>query len=302
MSQTDQIHISVFPRYKDIFIHFLKKFWETIILLLESKIGTIGAAIVMFWFLLALFAPLISPYDPNISMEPNLLPGGLYSNGSTSWLGTDHLGRDMLSRIIWGGRTALFWATLATITAYFFGTVLGLMAGYKRGIIDNIIVSVANVILAFPVLVIYLIIISLIGASGLNIIVAIVFATSPGIMRIVRGLTLETSKREYIEAARTQGQSDFEIMFKEILPNVCGPLIIDGCLRIGYVIVMIGILGFLGLGLPPPDPDWGGMINETRQLAMIFPHMTVLPAMAISSLVLGLSFLADGLHDIANSD
>ena len=156
--------------------------------------------------------------------------------------------------------------------------------------------------LSFPVLVLYIIIIATVGASGLNIIIAITFASAPGVMRIVRGLVLDLRNRDYVAAAQTRGEPTWRIMLVEILPNARGPLIVDACLRLGYVIITIGVLGFLGLGLPPPDPDWGGMVNETRQMAMAFPHMTLFPCIAISSLILGFNLLADGLREISLRD
>jgi peptide/nickel transport system permease protein len=179
---------------------------------------------------------------------------------------------------------------------------MGLAAGYRRGRTDDILSFIANVILSFPVLVLYVIIIATIGASAVNILVAVTFASAPGIFRIVRGLALDLRNREYVFAAETRGESPWRIMMIEILPNARGPLIVDACLRLGYVIITIGVLGFLGLGLPPPDPDWGGMINETRQMAMSFPHMTIFPGIAISSLVLGFNLLADGLREVSLRD
>jgi peptide/nickel transport system permease protein len=175
----------------------------------------------------------------------------------------------------------------------------GLVAGYKQRWWDEILSRISDIVLSFPVLVLYIIIIATIGASGVNIVIAIVFASAPGIMRIVRGLTLDLRNRDYVAAARTRGESSLYIMWVEILPNARGPLIVDACLRVGYVIITIGVLGFLGLGLPPPDPDWGGMINETRAMAMVFPHMTIFPCLAISSLVLGFNLLADGLRELS---
>ena len=131
---------------------------------------------------------------------------------------------------------------------------------------------------------------------------AVTFATGPLVMRIVRGLVLDLRNREYVSAAETRGENAWRIMLVEILPNARGPLIVDGCLRLGYVIITIGVLGFLGLGLPPPDPDWGGMINETRQMALAFPHMTVFPCIAISTLILGFNLMADGLREISLRD
>ena len=272
-------------------------------LLRESWVGMLGAFLVLFWVLVAILAPLIAPFDPNSSIQPFAKPGmEAVKVGGTFWLGTDHIGRDILSRIIWGSRTVLIYAPLATICAYTLGILMGLAAGYRGGWTDDILSRIADIILSFPVLVLYIIIIATIGASGFNIIIAITFASSPGIMRIVRGLVLDLRNRDYVAAAQTRGESDWRVMLVEILPNARGPLIVDACLRLGYVIITIGVLGFLGLGLPPPDPDWGGMVNETRQMAMAFPHMTLFPCIAISSLILGFNLLADGLREISLRD
>ncbi len=271
-------------------------------LLRESWVGMIGAGLVFFWVIVALLAPLISPFDPNAHLQPFARPGTAFAQGGTFWLGTDNTGRDILSRLMWGSRTVLFYAPLAALTAYTVGIAMGLAAGYMRGWVDDVLSRLADIILSFPVLVLYIIIIATVGASGLNIVIAITFASAPGVMRIVRGLVLDLRNRDYVAAAQTRGEPAWRIMLVEILPNARGPLIVDACLRLGYVIITIGVLGFLGLGLPPPDPDWGGMINETRQMAMAFPHMTVFPCIAISSLILGFNLLADGLREISLRD
>jgi peptide/nickel transport system permease protein len=271
-------------------------------LLRESWVGMVGTFLVLFWVMVAILAPLLAPFDPNSMIQPFAKPGIAAAKGGTFWLGTDHIGRDILSRIIWGSRTVLIYAPLATLSAYTLGILMGLAAGYRGGWVDDILSRIADIILSFPVLVLYIIIIATIGASGINIIIAITFASSPGIMRIVRGLVLDLRNRDYVAAAQTRGESDWKVMLVEILPNARGPLIVDACLRLGYVIITIGVLGFLGLGLPPPDPDWGGMVNETRQMAMAFPHMTLFPCVAISSLILGFNLLADGLREISLRD
>ena len=271
-------------------------------LLRESGVGMIGAAIIAFWVLTALLAPWIAPFEPNATLMPFARPGAAFDAGGTFWLGTDQIGRDILSRIIWGSRTVLFYAPLATLSAYILGILMGVVAGYRGGWWDVVLSRISDIILSFPVLVLYIIIIATVGASGINIVIAITFASSPGIMRIVRGLVLDLRNRDYVAAAQTRGEGDWHIMLVEILPNARGPLIVDACLRLGYVIITIGVLGFLGLGLPPPDPDWGGMINETRAMAMAFPHMTVFPCIAISSLILGFNLLADGLREISLRD
>ena len=224
----------------------------------------------------------------------------MFEGSKTFLLGTDHLGRDILSRILYGARTVLVYAPLATGCAYIVGIAMGLTAGYKRGWVDALLSRLSDIVLSFPVLVLYVLIIATVGASAINIVLAITFASAPGIMRIVRGLTLDLRQRDYVAAAQLRGESTPHIMLVEILPNALGPLIVDACLRLGYVTIMIGVLGFLGLGLPPPTPDWGSMINETRTMAQVFPWMALFPCLAISSLVLGLNLLADGLQGMVH--
>ncbi|MCR9255468.1 MAG: ABC transporter permease [Alphaproteobacteria bacterium] len=261
----------------------------------------IGVAIVAFWLLVAMFAPLLTAYDPNATIAPFQKPFATVGE-NFFLLGTDHLGRDIWSRIAHGSRTVLFYAPLATLSAYIVGILMGVLAGYRRGWYDEILSRISDIILSFPVLVLYVIVIATFGASGTNIVIAITFASAPGIMRIVRGLVLDLRNRDYIAAAQTRGESPWRIMLVELLPNARGPLIVDACLRLGYVTITIGVLGFLGLGLPPPDPDWGGMINESRNMAQVFPHMVIFPCIAISSLVLGLNLIADGLREISLND
>lgn len=281
---------------------FARSLFGSLALLRESSVGMVGFALVLFWALVALFAPLIAPLSPTAQIQPFAAPGTETAAGQVLWLGADQLGRDILSRIIYGSRTVLFYAPIATFCAYFVGCIFGLLAGYLGGWVDDLLNRVADIILAFPVLVLYVVIIVLIGPSGLNIVLAVTFASAPGIMRIVRGLTLDLRNRDYIAAAQTSGASLPWILFVEILPNARGPLIVDACLRMGYVIITIGVLGFLGLGLPPPTPDWGSMVADTRSMITFAPWMALFPAIAISSLVLGFNLLADGIREISLRD
>jgi len=273
--------------------------WARVRLLKESPVGMVGVFLVLFWILVAVFAPWIAPHDPNESNMDALIdptPTGV------NWLGTDNQGRDILSRIIWGSRTVLTVAPMAVICAYAIGCMLGLLAGYYRGWVDQVINRIADVILSFPAIILYIIVIMRFGPSALNIVMAVVFIAAPQIVRIVRGMTLELREQDYVAAAKMRGESPLYIMIAEILPNARGPLIVDACLRMGYTTITIGVLGFLGLGLPPPDPDWGGMVKDTYSMMTIYPHMSLFPALAISSLVVGFSLLADGIREISLRD
>jgi ABC-type dipeptide/oligopeptide/nickel transport system permease subunit len=258
--------------------------------------AAIGVLMVGGWIVVALFSSFLAPYDPLHSMVPLVPPGAHGPDGNTYWLGTDALGRDILSRLIYGARTVVVVATVATLTAYAVGISAGLIAGYFRGRIDAALSFAANVILSFPVLVLYIVIIVAIGASAGNVVIAVTFGSAPGIFRIVRAITIDLRNRDFVAAAIIQGERTWRVLVAEILPNSSGPLIVDFCLRLGYTAITMGVLGFLGLGLPPPTPDWGGMVNEGRAMAFVFPHLVIFPCLAISSLVLGLSLLADGLR------
>ncbi len=272
-------------------------------LIRESWIGTAGLIILLFWVVMAVLAPILPIFDPNAQIAPMQPLGAVAADGSgTFWLGTDFKGRDILSRIIWGSQRVLFWASLATFVAYIVGMAMGAAAGYLGGWWDEVISFFGNVLLSFPVMVLYIIIITKLGPSPFNIVIAVTFASAPGIMRIVRGLILDIRTRDYVFAAQTRGESPLYVMLVELLPNARGPLIVDACLRMGYTIIALATLGFLGLGLPPPDPDWGAMIAESVPMGAFAGHAMVVPALAVSSLVLGFNLLADGLREISLRD
>lgn len=270
-----------------------RRFWEGFSVVLRSRVAVVGLAIIVFWVLVAILAPLIAPHSPlaQDSSAINQGPSRQYL------LGTDNMGRDILSRLIHGSRTILLLAPVSVLASVAVGTFLGLLGGYFGGLIDEVVMRILDAILAFPTILLYLIIIAAIGPSALNVILAITFVGSPGVARLVRSLTLDIRTREYIRAAETRGENPFYIMFLEILPNARGPIIIDSMLRVGYAIFAIGTLGFLGLGLPPPTPDWGGMISEARKYIWTNPLGVLWPALAISSLVVALNLFADGLRE-----
>jgi peptide/nickel transport system permease protein len=267
--------------------------------LLESPSAMIGIALTLFWALAALLAPWLAPYPPNAS---DLAALAHPTPSAAHWLGTDHLGRDILSRILWGARTVLTVAPIAVLGATAFGSLVGLTAGYYRGWIDLVITRISDIVLSFPVIILYMIILAIYGSSAINIIAVITLTKAPIIARIVRGITLELREREYVAAAKMRGESALYIMLVEILPNARGPLIVEMCLRMGYTIITIGVLGFLGIGLPPPDPDWGGMVKDTYGMMSVWPHMSLIPCAVISSLVIGFNLLSIGLREIGLRD
>lgn len=266
---------------------------DSVQVLFASKTAVMGLVIVLAWVMVALFAPLLTRYGP---LEQDYL---MLNQGPSSAhiLGTDHLGRDVWSRLAFGARTILTLGPLSVLVAFMVGITLGLPAGYYGGWIDETIMRILDAIMAFPTILLYMIIISALGASPFNVVVAIAIGGAPGIARLVRALTMDIRTREYVSAAKLRGDKDIEIMLREILPNCRGPLIVDFLLRMGYAAFYIGTLGFLGLGLPPPTPDWGGMVQEghSRMFANVWPVLSA--TASIVSLVIGLNLFADGLRE-----
>ena len=264
----------------------------------SSWVAVLGLTLVCFWFLAAVGVPFLPLPDPNKPLAPLALPGTV-KHGVYFLLGSDVRGRDMLSRTLWGCQRVLVWGITATAVAYFVGVSLGLLGGYLRGWWDEVVSFAANLLLSFPVMVLFILILNLLGQSGFNIVIAVTCSSAPVIMRLVRGLALDATTRDYIQAAQTRGEHPLWMMFIEILPNVRGPLLVDACLRLGYTTVAITTLTFLGLGLQPPDPDWGLMIKEGATAALLwkYAYLVAIPAVSVSSLILGFNMLADGLRE-----
>ncbi len=285
----------------------LERLWQGASILLESKVALIGLAIVLFWVLVAIFAPLLTPYTPTEQdyLAQNQGPSAQHP------LGTDELGRDVWARLIYGARVVLImlpvtnslWLPLGTaiwgvLLGLLIGSTLGLMGGYLGGWIDEVVMRLLDAMMAFPVVLLYMIIIAAVGASATNVVLAIAIVGTPGIARLVRSLTLDIRTRDYIRAAEIRGEGPWYIMFVEILPNARAPIIVDAMLRVGYAIFAMGTLGFLGLGLPPPSPDWGSMVAKGRQYILSgSPWAALWPSIAIASLVVGLNLFADGLSE-----
>lgn len=293
--------------HRDPRARFFRQFWENILIILKSKTATVGLLIVLFWVFVALFAPVLTPYTPTYQDWENPNQGPSKSHP----LGTDELGRDLWARLIYGARVVLvilpisdaswipggtaIWGVFAALVV---GAALGLIAGYRGGWMDEVVMRLLDAMMSVPVILLYLIIVAAIGPSAVNIVIAMAIVGTPGIARLVRGLTLDIRTREYIRAAETRGERTWHIMIFEILPNARGPIIIDAMLRVGYAIFAMGTLGFLGLGLPPPSPDWGSMVAKGREFIMTgSPWAALWPSIAIGSLVVGLNLFADGLRE-----
>jgi peptide/nickel transport system permease protein len=269
----------------------------------ESWVAMLGATLVCFWLLMAVTAPYLPLLDPNKPLVPLVTPGGI-RHGVLFLLGSDLRGRDVLSRTVWGCQRVLVWGITATSVAYVVGAGAGLIGGYLGGWWDEFVSFASNVLLSFPVMVLYILVLNLLGQSGFNIIIAVTCSSAPVIMRIVRGLALDAKSRDYIQAAQTRGEHPLWIMLVELLPNVRGPIIVDACLRLGYTTVAITTLTFLGLGLQPPDPDWGLMIKEGATAALLwkYSYMVIVPALSVSSLILGFNLIADGRREMSLRD
>jgi peptide/nickel transport system permease protein len=285
----------------------LQRLWGGISIVFASKTAMVGLVIVFFWVFVAIFAPLLTPYTPTDqdSQAQNVGPSAAHP------LGTDNLGRDIWARLIYGARVVLvilpitdkIWipggtALWGVFLGLVVGSTLGLMGAYLGGWVDEIVMRVLDAMMAFPVILLYMIIIASVGASATNVVLAIAIVGTPGIARLVRSLALDIRTRDYIRAAELRGENPWYTMFVEILPNARGPIIIDAMLRVGYAIFAMGTLGFLGLGLPPPSPDWGSMVAKGRQFILSgSPWAALWPSLAIASLVVGLSLFADGLRE-----
>ncbi|MFN8528167.1 MAG: ABC transporter permease [Anaerolineae bacterium] len=254
----------------------------------------IGMILVILFILLAIFGPAIAPhrFDEIIRGAARLAPTAQYP------LGTDTLGRDVFSRVLWGAREIIVLPTLTTMLSVMFGTAIGLLIGYYGGLLDNVISRIMDSLLAIPALVLALVMLGTIGPSPIGIIVVIVLLYTPIVARVVRSATLNVRSAGYIEAARLRGETIAFILFREILPGVLPALIVEAALRFSYAIFLTASLGFLGLGVQPPSPDWGRMVNEARSSFAQTPWALWAPSGAIALLIIGVNLLSDGLRRI----
>lgn len=253
-----------------------------------------GLIIVVIFTVLAAIGPWIVPYPPTeMVITEKFLPPSLAHP-----FGTDSFGRDVLSRIIVGARLSFILAAAATLFAIVLGTPLGLVAGYNRGWVDEVLMRLTDVLLALPSIVLALVIVTTLGSSMVNVVLAVGIVYAPRIARVVRSGTLSLREQEFVQAARARGESGSYIIFSEILPNTVAPLIVEASIRMGFAILLATSLSFLGLGASPPAPDWGLMINEARLQIFRAPWLTVFPSIAIALTIVGFNLLGDGIRDI----
>jgi peptide/nickel transport system permease protein len=254
---------------------------------------SIGAIALLIIVLSALLAPWIAPYDP---LEQNILES-LQPSSALHWLGTDYYGRDTLSRILYGARLSLLIGMLSILLAVVVGTLIGLVSGYFGGKLDIVIMQVMDVILAFPSLILGLILVAMLGASVTNLILAIAFTAIPAFARIARAPTIALREREFVQAGRALGYSDSRIMFRHLLPNIVPDVLVMASLWMATAVRVEASLAFIGLSVAPPTPTWGGMVREGFENILDSYALALFPSLAVLILVLALNLIGDGLRD-----
>jgi peptide/nickel transport system permease protein len=250
----------------------------------------VGVVIVALLVLVALAGPLVAPHSPTEFVGiPNNAPSG------DAIFGTDALGRDVLSRFLYGGRTVLWLSAAATLLGMVVGVVVGLIAAYSRNWLDDVLMRANDVLLAFPQIIFVLLAVSALGPKLWLIVLTVGLTHAPRVARVIRGAALEIVERDFVKSAEVVGEKRWRIVFGEVLPNVTSPLLVEAGLRMTYSIGLVAGISFLGFGLQPPDADWGLMINENRLSITVQPWAVVLPVIAIGLLTVGTNLITDGL-------
>lgn len=259
----------------------------------SDKLALTGIIIILILAFIAIFAPYLSLYDP---LEVNMA-NRLQMPSEEHPLGTDQLGRDLLSRIIYATYVSITAAALATLMIITFGVTIGAIAGYFGGIVDQAIMRIVDVLLAFPSLILTIAIAGILGPSLMNLIIAMTATGWVGYSRIIRGSVLSIKEKEFVEAARALGFGNLYIIARHIIPNVISPVIVIATIDMGHIILSMTGLSFLGLGAQPPTPEWGTMLNEGKSFMTTAPHLMIFPGLMIMITVLAFNFLGDGLRD-----
>ncbi len=260
--------------------------------LLRTPATLVGLGIVLFFILMAVFGPVVSPYG----YQEQHIMARFQPPSPAHWFGTDLYGRDVLSRVLVGSRDIFVLSGSGTLLAVLVGLTLGLLSGYYGGLLDEIAMRLMDVLLAIPALLLALLLLAVVGPSQLNVVLVVGVLYLPMVSRVVRSVVLDLKTREFVEAARLRGESGFYIMFREILPNALPALVVEAAARFSYSIFLVASLGFLGLGVQPPSPDWGLMVAESRDSYALAPWTLIFPSAAISLLIIGVSLASDGLR------
>jgi peptide/nickel transport system permease protein len=261
--------------------------------LLRNKLAIVGMVIIAFFIIAAVLAPLLAPYDPTeqILLQRRQPPSRQH------WMGLDEVGRDILSRVIYGARVSLQIGLLSVSLAIIVGSILGAISGFVGGWLDDLIMRFMDILLAFPGLLLAIAVVSILGPGLMNMLYAIAFVSIPIYARIMRASVLSVKEQDFVMAARAVGVPTLRILWREILPNSLTPIIVSGTLGIATAILDAAGLSFLGLGAQPPTAEWGSMLGEGRGSVFTAPHIVVFPGLAIMLNVLGFNLLGDGLRD-----
>lgn len=273
-----------------------KSYWADVgMRFMKNKIALLGAVILTIIIFMCAAAPLFTEYDPvkDMVLTDMLLPPGAEGH----ILGTDDYGRDIFSRLLYGGRTSVLTGLSVAVVSAVVGVTLGCISGYFGGWLDNLIMRFTDIMMSFPFLIIAIAIMAALGSSQKNIVIALAIVSWPGFARLTRGQVLSVKTQEYVESAKTVGFRDIRIMFNHILPNCMGPIIVQLTLAVGSSILSAASLNFLGLGVDASLPDWGVMLNQGRNYLQTAPYLTTIPGLAISLTVLAVNWIGDGLRD-----
>ena len=267
---------------------------EAIKRLLRNKAAIIGGVIFLLIVLVAIFADVIAPYgyEEQSLMEQYLPP---FSPGHI--FGTDNMGRDIFSRVVYGARLSLSVGVVSVALALIVGTVIGIISGYCGGIVDNIIMRIMDILLAIPAILLAICISASLGTGLLNLMIAVGISTVPTYARIARASVMVTKGEDFIEAAKATGAGHFRLIVKYIAPNIVAPLVVQATLGVAVAILSTAALGFLGLGIQPPQSEWGTMLASTRSYMLTYPYLCIFPGLAIATTILSLNLLGDGLRD-----
>lgn len=252
-----------------------------------------GGAIVGTILLLAILAPWVAPYSPFDLNVAQMLKGP----SATHWLGTDELGRDVLSRVIHAARLSMMVAVLASLVGLVFGTIIGTLAAYFGGLVDLVLMRLMEILFSFPAILLAIVLMASLGTSIFNAMIAIGIIFIPGFARLARATAESVLRQQYVEQARAIGMSHSRILIREILPNIVAPLLVEAAVAFSYAVLLESALSFLGLGAQPPDPSWGNMLNTGRGFMGPAPWLSIVPGAAIFLTVLGFNMLGDGLRD-----